>query len=199
MPSSATSSLFIIDEGHWALARGSLGDAFQSWWPAVHWSLSPALRLCPSSQLILQTVFWQLKRHLGSDRDSFYTHTSTSPLSVPLLSSHESPNAFRMWEMATHRGENECLSQEETIWNALRGRMMGVGDTDFFSSFSISAISKISLWKSLEIVGTEFGKMTALQFSWYLENFKWNLENVASVSHRCIKTSRRDCDMYNPL
>lgn len=132
MPSSATSSLFIIDEGHWALARGSLGDAFQSWWPAVHWSLSPALRLCPSSQLILQTVFWQLKRHLGSDRDSFYTHTSTSPLSVPLLSSHESPNAFRMWEMATHRGENECLSQEETIWNALRGRMMGVGDIDFF-------------------------------------------------------------------
>lgn len=31
----------------------------------------------------------------------------------------------------------------------------------FFFSFSISAISKISPWKSLEIGGTDFGKMTA--------------------------------------
>lgn len=143
---------------------GSLGDTFESWSPVVDWSLSPALRLCPLPQLILQTVFWQLKRHLGSDRDSSYTHTSTPPLSVPLLSYHESPNAFIMWEMATHRGENEWLSQEETIWNALRGRMMGVGNIDlFFFSFSISAISKISPWKSLEIGSTDFGKMAAPQ------------------------------------
>lgn len=125
----------------------------------------PAFKLCPSSRLILQTVFWQLKCHLSSDRDSSYTHTSTPTLSVPLLSSHDPPNAFRMWEMAKHRGENECLSQDETIRNALQGRMWGGGCRSCFFLICFPISTEISPRKSLGIGGTSFGKMTPLQIS----------------------------------
>lgn len=172
MPSTAASSLFVISERHWALARGSLGDAFVSWSPAVlqqgcplDWSLSPPRKLCPSSRLIFQTVFWHLKRYLSPDRDSSYTHTSTPLLSVPLLSSRDPPNAFRMWQMATHRGENECLSQEEVIWNALRGRKRK-NDWEKYISFFVAFSNfsnfptGISQRKSFGIRGKGFGMMT---------------------------------------
>lgn len=182
MPSWAVSWLFIISECHWALARGSLADALSHCRrssPGVLLGLQKGRVLwtgvCPPppySSLsawysrLMFLFFWGLKRCLFTLRPWQLRHPHIH--AVPVRSSAV------LFQIATPRGENECLSQEDVIWNALQKkrkvwrRKKKYIILFLFCFFSISAklpqvLTVISQQRSSGSHVNGFRKMIALQ------------------------------------